>query len=500
MSRVFALIAIACAAAASAQQPELSYVQLENGGVRDSATADMNGDGRSDLVVSTGPIDGARWLHVHFARNATPKFASAPDRKLRLVRDAVAFTVADVDPEPGHEIVLLSPSRAAAVVWSKGSTEPRYVALARIELLWQPADPERCFSWQPGVCDLNGDGLDDLLLPEPSGYRVALQRRAADTTFETTRLEVPLDEDDTEVARRGSALSRTSVRLELTLGDDEAGPMVRVTDGVPAPQAIDQDGDGRADVVALSGTQLLVWRQLESGGFSAEPNARADFGSRLETRTQRWALKALLRELDGTPGAEIVVLSTQDRGGDVFTTLEVFADLESIDANKHSDKLRLRGWSSSPEFDDVDADGRADLSIGSLRVDALAALGGGGDKNLEGQINLFRNGFEGPKGRFARPVALAHRVQLPTDELRGGRSAVARFFRDADGDGVRDLLLAVGDQLRLYITQKRGRRFRLGEPSWQLELVDDAAVQLDEESGLVLVREPKQVIVVGLGS
>ena len=75
--------------------------------------------------------------------------------------------MADVHPAPGREIVLLAPSLAAGLYWDEGSDEPAAFRMASIRFLWQPARDFWCFDLQRAVVDFDGDGLDDLLVPEP---------------------------------------------------------------------------------------------------------------------------------------------------------------------------------------------------------------------------------------------------------------------------------------------------------------------------------------------
>ena len=483
-------ILIAAVATAQPSKPATHYIQLQRGEARDVVIDDLNGDGRPDLVIGIGPVDGARWLHVHFARDDDETYSGTPDRALRLVRDAVAFAVADVTTAPGRELVLLSPSRAAAVFWEEAREEPSYRPLLGLRLLWQPAHPRRCFAWRGGVVDLDGDGLDDLLLPEPSGYRIALQRRSSDSiSFDTTELVLPPRPPDA-LTRGEARIDSSSVRFRMSVDDQPSGPLLHLVDALPSPHAADCDGDGRLDVVALAGRELLIWHQRQVGTFDGKAPARIDVGERRGSLTQRWTAKALLEDLDGDRRAELVMVSTRNRGDEVVTAIEVFRP-SADELGTPIDRLQLRGWGSRPEFDDVDGDGRPDLAIGSLRADDLSGLAGG-STTVDGQLNLFRSAFESDGGRFQRPVALAHRTTLPTEKLRD-RGVRARFFRDLDGDGLRDLFLATGGRLAVYPTASRGRGFAVGDEAWSMPLPDGAELWMDDTTGMVVVRELAQV-------
>jgi len=483
----------------------VDYVQLTDvaGCVTDTVLADVDGDGRRDLVVATGTCEHAprapRVLRVHLRDAGTGAFSSRPRRELPLVRDVVAFAVADVHPRAGRELVLFSPSRAVAVHWPDDANEPSYTSLFETRFLWQPADPDEAFAWQDGVHDWNGDGLDDLWIPEPGGYRMAVQRRADEGRhFECAYLElppVPVGADERNAIR--FAGRRREGTLSVTSSSRADRAWARVADAVGAPRLTDWDGDGRPDLVALAGRRLVVWRQNDDAEF------RYHAGFDLPDR--RGALlspsySVELADVDGDRRADVVLVSGQTRDDDVTSQVEVFLQAGGTGFDRSpDDKLRLQGFVDVPRFDDVDGDGRGDLAIGSLRPDLIGTLSGGGD-DVEAQLNLFLNRFVGDRPRYRRPVALVHRVRIPGD-LDDGWSVLARFVHDVDDDGRRDLLLRTArDEVEIRRTTERGRGLDAGDVLWRLAIAEDAPARCVEGEGVavLLVLEPTQVVHVEL--
>ncbi len=487
-------------------EPRVSFVQVDPalGCVGDAVLADVDGDGGRDLVLATGECDDAegpppvRRLRVHLRRAGTPAFAARPDRQLDLVADVVAWAVADVQPAPGSELVLLSASRAVAVWWEADADEPRYAALCPTRLLWQPADRDRAFAWQAGVRDVDGDGLDDLLLPEPDGYRVALQRRGPDgVSFESTVLRpppAPLEEEERTAARfaaRGDELRPSFVpdRGQLRF-------LVEVHDRVPAPRLVDWDGDGDLDLVALSGRRLLVWLQ-DGGAFDAGAPRVLELPDR-RARLLNPSYSVQLADLDGDDRADVLLASSRTDGDDVTSTLEVYLQAAGDGfLERAADKLRLQGFVDLPELADVDGDGRPDLAVGSLRPDLIGQLASGGSSTVDMQLSVFRGLFEPGEGRFQRPVALAHKLRLPGDFGGEGWDVVYSFFRDVDGDGRRDLLLRTeADRVVVRSTDERGRGLQVGDVLWELAVAEDARAALVEhpDGPALLVREETQIV------
>ena len=160
-------------------EAQVSTVQPGRGGkVEAAALGDVDGDGLDDLVVATSRRkDFKRKLLVHHRGRGAVAFENVPSRELEVPRDVVACAIADVMPDPGKEIVLFTATGAFA--WRPDAAETeRFPKLLDARFLWQMPHPRELFFWQAGVVDMNGDGLDDLVLPEPGGYLIAFQSRS----------------------------------------------------------------------------------------------------------------------------------------------------------------------------------------------------------------------------------------------------------------------------------------------------------------------------------
>ncbi len=455
--------------------------------------ADVDGDGASDLVIaaSRGGKRERRELRVHLRRSGTVAFGPEPDMTFALLPDVVAFAVGDVHADPGAEIVLFTPSGAFALRPGVATEKDRYVRLAEADFLWQLPHSRRIVAWQDGVRDLNGDGLVDLVLPESSGYTIAIQARSAtaERRFASSHLRLPDGGATTPVARgarrmRGRQRSRrVSVSLQIGSGGVRSGDLLTVNESVPAPRFIDWDGDGDLDLLAQTTAELLVWIQPRGAPFRTPPDIRIALPLEVDRRRLLdVSYAAHATDLDGDGRCDYVLVAGNQTSEDPQAQVAVYRRARNEvggarplfgEKGLPTQLLVVAGLAGVPEFPDVDGDGLPDLVMGSLRLDALDALRAATGSTLDAELYVYRN----RGGTFTKQPVLTHEVSLTAKGLRGARrNLIARFIGDATGDGVSELLMREDrERLRLLMVRRTKNALTVIErPLWETSVDDDA--------------------------
>lgn len=136
------------------------------------AMADLDGDGRNDLIVPQWTAGAGRQLLVYL-QQSNNRFPAQPSKYIAIVPEIVAISFADIRPAAGDELLLFTGNGA----FSLSSAIDGYSGNIRPLLDWPliAAIPDRqVVELLPPATDINGDGHVDMLLPGPEDYGIFL--------------------------------------------------------------------------------------------------------------------------------------------------------------------------------------------------------------------------------------------------------------------------------------------------------------------------------------
>lgn len=480
--------ALAAASVATGQNdPATSSIQVPATTVVTGVLAtDVDGDGLTDLVLACRDSAAQRReLRLHLRKASQPCFGNEPSKPpLPIEKDVIAFTYADCDPSPGRELVLLTTDRCVAVV-PQPEGEPRYVPLFAPQLVW-PAPELSAVLPLPRACgDFDGDGRDDLLVPEPDGALLHRHGRAAN---DAQHLRLPAWRSTLAAAGTGgpASVGDNRLNLQLSFADEDPegtaprdrGPLLSLRTRAPQFRSLDRDGDGKRDLVALRNGQLWTWLQTANGDFAAPTAVEMPLpGDRLALFDPAFDVQLARVDADARPD---LVLTTSARQQD---EIEVRIDLFRTRADgswpaKPDRRLRMQTLAKAPQLVDADGDGHLDLVALTMRTDRLKGLTGDAPTALEVQLNVFRGNGE----TFATPAATTQLLQLPID---GGRSR-GPFLEVLAGNAgaAGTVLLQSGATLQRRPFRRDGDRLQLAPATASLPLGNAARLRgLDHADG-----------------
>jgi hypothetical protein len=315
-------------------QQQARYVKV--GALATPSAVDWDGDGRQDLIV--GDTAG----RLSFVKNlggsgATPTWA-APQR-LRAggveIRHQAGFngsiqgpseakwgytapTAADWNHDGLPDIVVND--IWGKVVWYRNigtRTEPRLAPGQPIEVAWDGPTPKPAWNWwqptgkelvtqwrtTPFVTDLNGDGLNDLVMLDHEGYLAFFERTRSGGELAL------LPGKRIFIGEQGSAsFNRNGVPQAGPAGPLRMNAEVNGGSGRRKFTMVDWTGDGRLDIVANGDVNV---RLLENVGTGDEWRFR-DVGAVANGRLVGHDTAPTVVDWDGDDQAPALLISAED--------------------------------------------------------------------------------------------------------------------------------------------------------------------------------------------
>lgn len=416
------------------------YVQYfgVHGRRQDTATYDFDGDGKPDILNSSIDFDVAppeRWAAVHLLRG--DGFSEKPDWIWALSARACALVFGDYLPGGGTEVGFVAEDGVYVYPYGKGAPAetPLKIIHSRTFFHSPPARQIPVWSWRQ---DLDGNGLDDLVLPLPDGYRVYFQT-AHGVFGRTSSLEADMAANGDE---RILAAQRFAVRPEVLPAHFTS------TVELPRVEAVNVNDDGRVDLVTISKGALTCFLQTKEGTYLSARRHRVTMPvvTLAEEKKKDTVNLSMVKFVDiNRDGlSDLVVTKVVGTLGfwDSIKTSIVIHRGTGRGNFEPQEKILIDGVSIDPEFIDMDGDGALDAFTSRLRTDLVKQ---GVNVLIAGDLPLSYEVFqyEKSKGAYREAPVFAKQIYVTKEDLeKTGMGAVPLVFvrGDLTGDGRPDLV------------------------------------------------------------
>jgi hypothetical protein len=399
---------------------------------------DFDGDGKLDILnvsINSDVNPPERWLSLHFQRNG--KYNESPDVMWPLSDQACALVVGEFLPGGGTEVGFIAEDGVYVYPWEKNRPAEKPIKLIHVRTFFRSPSLKQIPLWQ-GKMDLSGDGLDDIVVPLPDGYRIYFQT-APGVFGKIATLESDLPKDTSKA---------------ITVANYAESPDISATHFVsyselPRLEIVDINGDGLSDLVLIRKNTATYYLQSERGEF---PSARKFHFAREIPGLGGDAKKDSINlelikfvDINGDGLADLVVTRIEGQLG-LFDSIKtkIYIYLGTGYGNFNiTDMIQIDGVSIDPAFIDMNGDGKLDVMTSRLRTDLFkqaANLGLFGDLAITYEV--FQ--FDPVHNVFLRDPVYDKQILVAKRDLeKTGAGAVPLVFirGDLTGDGRPDMIV-----------------------------------------------------------
>jgi hypothetical protein len=450
-------------------EPGFVQLTLQVGGeLLDTRFADMDGDGRRDLLVSVlaqrPGLAPRRELRVH-TMTADGRVPLEPTRIVPVPDDVIVWGFADVRDEPGRELLLMTRSGVHSVSTASAGLRDNLSRLASFDLLYQVPSPRNLSSWsyvieRPGQRDLlllaGSEGLaiwgpavrsasppSSPSSPPPAGYAALVE--LGDVSGTVYSVKAP---GSVKASAGGVRVSLDTGRSRALFLDDTPSAwsaLLQAEMRAAAPALADVDGDGRKDLVFFR-DDLLSVHLAAAEGYSATPSRTEALPAWLDAGEGDLVLNLRDLDRDGDTDAYARLAPEQDSLDKVtFTYFVLLNDGRRLFPEQPHQVLRFEGTGTESQVTDVNADGRPDLVVTKYELPTLAELAGGFKFTRSAFVYFATDkgdrGGDGSAGGepFERKPSLRDEQVFTLDSLQDAL-VLRHISGDLSGDGIADLV------------------------------------------------------------
>lgn len=416
------------------------------------AMADLNGDGREDLILPQWTADTGRQLLV-FLQQSNNRFPAQPSRYIAIVPEVVAVSFADIRPEPGAELLLFTGTAAfslsAAIDGYNGNIRPLF------DWPLVAAIPDRrVVEFLPPATDMTGDGHVDLLLPGPEGYGV--WQGGPDEQFTLAHRFATVNEDLNPAALPDSG-GRFSTQVQFNRQD---GLVVRIN---ARPNTAFEDflhhaGHDESDLLLDRSVWLppAVLHSMTQAG--SNDIVFLNIGNDI-----RGQINVLAQGSDGTYSDQLTWQGPIDMEGDILLqningdaltdVIRIVEDANDwtvhfylnrgghFDFDQPDQVMRFSGYDLQLNISDILGDGHPELSISYYTIPVVNAIR---NTSIVRTQLLYGNNSNQDQHRFNNRPDFSLEEAFSASSIRGLSSPIV-IDTDFDGNGRADALYLSAD-------------------------------------------------------
>lgn len=385
-------------AAAATEAPD-TYVLEAGMPVWDVASGDLDGNGKADVLALCADVESRplrKRLSVYLSGDGNG-YPSRPSFNLELAPDTGSVFLTELDGKAPLELAVTDAEGAQIYAYGDGGLRVvRKVEFASL----LPSRVKKPIFLEDIAVDLDGDGIDEWLVPVPTGFEI----RSADGLLGRVEADV--------------------------VNSMESGEVNRVIHRLPSAHTFDLPGQTRKGVVFLSD-------QYADFAHGERWSQQERYKVPLDLR-EKWVAVTRMKDIDENGLPDLIVAQTQGTVNLKVLTQVYFAK-EPFTFSKTPDAtFQVSGALTTPFTEDVDGDGKSDLLFIKVPFGVKMFVNYFVTQKLPIQVeaHLFKD------GRFGESPELRASISIDAPE---NRRRVAYTMGDFNGDGRIDVAFGSGE-------------------------------------------------------
>jgi hypothetical protein len=381
-----------------AAAPNNAFVLNTEAAVWDIAARDITGDSRAEIFAvccdeQSAPL--VKFVDV-FVADASGGYPAQPSSRVDLDPSLSALFFAETDGAPPVELVAADAEGAVVFRYAEGrfarADAPRFSSLL-------PSNAKEPAFLKDAVQDLDGDGIDEWIIPAPSGYEV----RKTDGRI----YKIPCD----------------------VVSEFHANDSLYIFHRLSSCNTFSLEGSTQKGLAFLSDAFADF-----AYGVDWSQHQRFKIPLNLE---EKWEASTRMADIDGNGFPDLVVTQMKGTINLKAVTQVYLATAPFVYPATPSATFEANGALTSPSLVDVDGDGKQDLVFVSIPFGVRNIINFLVRRKLSVHVAvyLFKD------GRFPAKPTFAENVLLDAPE---GRERVAYTLGDFNGDGRMDVAFGEG--------------------------------------------------------
>ena len=494
---LFCLLCLPLLSAAKSDKDFFAIYELNvEGDYIDYLMEDLNEDGLNDGLFFYSKRKGrivSRFFSVFYQH--PNGFNKQADYQFEIDPDAVVYDLADVDLNPGKEILFFKDKGLFYYKMINGRYDATPILLFETPSIFKI--PDKLFLERLDFArDLNHDGIEEILIPQFHHYVIYSKQPDSIYVISAT-LDCPMQNSVTSL----NEVSRYLVSTFLT----------------PNTLIVDYNKDQRADIVTIHDEYLKVFFQNTAGGFSNADSAIVNlkfiltqaYSSRIGNgniyQRDRFKDKIGITSLadlnnDGLLDMIIEKFSIKNGAFNPKKQFQIFFAIQDADNpqkggifNDVPDHIIVnRGFQIHSKIGDLNNDGKKDIYIPIIEIGVFNFI----TMLVTGDIDVTVLWYVmDDSGQYRKKPDFELEVTIEID-TKGRKFPVSSIAGDFNGDGRNDFIRAQDGKLMLHYAPDDGEPKEEPDIEFAIELPDNGKmvkpqmVNDDAKSDVVMVFTP----------